>query len=85
MHPWIEEIRLRRRRSADDGLATGARLVLAVPVASRNAAAAPTDFDDVIWLEQPEPFYGVGASYRDFHQLSDAEVVDALRDFSLRG
>ena len=86
---------------ADDGLATGAtaraagaalraqgaaRLVLAAPVASRDAAAALTDiFDDVICLEQPEPFYGVGASYRDFHQLSDAEVLDALRDFSLRG
>lgn len=86
---------------ADDGLATGAtaraagaalrtqgpaRLVLAAPVASREAVATLTDiFDDVICLEQPEPFYGVGASYRDFHQLSDAEVVDALREVNRRG
>lgn len=81
----------------DDGLATGAtaraagkalraqgveRLVLAVPVAPPDALALLADeFDDVVCLEQPEPFYGVGAWYQDFHQLSDAEVVAALRGF----
>jgi putative phosphoribosyl transferase len=81
----------------DDGLATGAtaraaarglraqgaaRVVLAVPVAPRDTVLDLSgDFDEVICPEQPEPFYGVGAWYRDFHQLSDDEVVDALADF----
>ncbi len=81
----------------DDGLATGAtarvaaqalraqgaaRVVLAVPLAPPDTVAALSDdFDEVICLEQPEPFYGVGAWYRDFHQLSDAEVIASLRDF----
>jgi hypothetical protein len=29
------------------------------------------------WM-RPEPFYGVGASYEDFSQMSDAEVIDLL-------
>ena len=29
-------------------------------------------------LMRPEPFYGVGASYEDFSQMSDAEVIDLL-------
>ena len=29
-------------------------------------------------LMRPEPFYGVGASYEDFSQMSDAEVTDLL-------
>lgn len=81
----------------DDGLATGAtaraaaqalraqgaaRVVLAVPVAPRDTLATlHGDFDEVVCLEQPDPFYGVGAWYRDFHQLSDAEVVGSLHDF----
>ena len=27
-------------------------------------------------LMRPEPFYGVGVSYEDFSQMSDAEVID---------
>jgi predicted phosphoribosyltransferase len=81
----------------DDGLATGATaraaaralraqgaawVIAAAPVAPPDTAAAlGDDFDEVICLEQPERFYGVGAFYRDFHQLSDGEVVDLLRDF----
>jgi predicted phosphoribosyltransferase len=30
--------------------------------------------DEVICLETPEPFYGVGAWYDDFSQTSDEEV-----------
>lgn len=82
----------------DDGLATGAtaraagaalraqgvgRLVLATPVAPAEAIAALADsFDDLICLEKPEPFHGGGAWYQDFHQLSDEEVIEALREFS---
>lgn len=81
----------------DDGLATGAtaraaaralrargaaRVIAAAPVAPADTVAAlGDDFDEVICLEQPEPFFGVGGCYRDFHQLSDAEVVGLLLDF----
>ena len=27
---------------------------------------------------RPEPFYRVGASYEDFSQMSDAELIDLL-------
>lgn len=80
----------------DDGAATGAsmraavvalrqlhprKIVVALPVASREAvrllsAAA----DDCVCLFQPEPFYGVGAWYEDFSQLSDAEVRALIAD-----
>jgi putative phosphoribosyl transferase len=78
----------------DDGLATGAtmraavqsvrvgrpaRIVVAVPVASREAvdfvgAAA----DEVVCLHTPEPFHAVGLWYRDFDQTSDEEVQRLL-------
>lgn len=78
----------------DDGLATGttaraalkavrarhpAQVVLAVPVASRHAAAAVApDVDALVCLAQPAPFSAVGVHYADFHQLSDEEVLAAL-------
>jgi putative phosphoribosyl transferase len=79
----------------DDGLATGvtaraallwlrgrdpARLILAVPVASRPARAALTgDADTIVCLGTPRSFHAVGEWYTDFHQLSDADVARALR------
>lgn len=78
----------------DDGLATGAtaraalralrrqdpaRLVLAVPVASAlTVAALREEADEVVCLAEPERLLSVGGHYRDFHQLSDAEVTQAL-------
>ncbi len=78
----------------DDGIATGGtvravlqaltrsqprRLVLAVPVAPRETIAAlRAEADEVICLLAPEPFYAVGAHYRDFRQTSDEDVVDLL-------
>jgi predicted phosphoribosyltransferase/dienelactone hydrolase len=78
----------------DDGVATGAsmeaaikairrraplRVVVAVPVASRAAVTALHEqVDEVVCLGTPENFGGVGAFYRDFHQLSDSEVVNLL-------
>ncbi len=75
----------------DDGIATGGtvravltalrragagRLVLAVPVAPRDALAELRGLaDDVVCLEAPDPFHAVGAHYRDFDQTSDEEVV----------
>ena len=74
----------------DDGLATGAtmraavravrdahprRLVVAVPVGSRQACAAlRTEADEVIAVAEPEDFRAVGEFYRDFSQTEDAEV-----------
>ncbi|MFC3630329.1 phosphoribosyltransferase [Paracoccus angustae] len=85
----------------DDGIATGAtmragllglarqnpaRIVLAVPVAAREAldslrAAA----DEVVCLRIPDRFRAVGLHYRDFAQVGDAEVVAALRDANPAG
>ena len=78
----------------DDGLATGAtaraalqalrrqgaaRVVLAVPVAPLDTLETMrAEADDVVCLETPQPFYGVGAFYDDFHQLTDEETVALL-------
>lgn len=79
----------------DDGCATGsnmkaaiqavakqhaARIVAAVPVASDSAyVMLHEQADEVVCLDIPEPFYGVGAFYRDFSQTSDAEVKMLLK------
>lgn len=86
----------------DDGIATGAsmkaalhalrrhkpaRLVLAVPVASRGAIEALSPLADVVvCLWQPEYFHAVGAYFADFRQVEDDEVVAALQaaDAALR-
>jgi len=78
----------------DDGLATGVtaeaalrslrrlgprRLVLAVPVCSRETAARLGAFaDDVICAETPALFAAVGEWYEDFSQTTDEEVLDIL-------
>jgi predicted phosphoribosyltransferase len=78
----------------DDGLATGAsmeaacrtlaarsvaRLVVAVPVATREACdRLRTVAHEVIAVATPAPFYAVGAWYVDFSQTDDREVVDLL-------
>ncbi|MFW6107367.1 MAG: phosphoribosyltransferase [bacterium] len=79
----------------DDGLATGATMraavgavrqqhpaaiVVATPTGSRSACAALEDsVDGCVCLITPEPFYGVGAWYEEFPQLTDEEVRDLLR------
>lgn len=79
----------------DDGIATGttvraalrglrqrrpARLVLAVPVAPPQTIDALRDeVDDVVCLWQPEPFGAIGRFYIDFHQLTDDEVIDLMK------
>ncbi|WP_405865874.1 phosphoribosyltransferase [Streptomyces sp. NBC_00005] len=78
----------------DDGLATGstaraalrsvrrqapARVVLAVPVGSPEAADGMRDeADEVLCLEQPPTFMAVGLCYEDFEQLTDEDVLKAL-------
>jgi len=78
----------------DDGMATGAtmhaavvatrtlepsRIVVAVPTAARDAVDRLAGVaDQVVALATPEPYFGVGAWYSHFPQLSDDEVVAAL-------
>lgn len=78
----------------DDGIATGTtmraalqalrrqrpkRLVVAVPVASREAAARLRgEVDEWVCLAEPVPFEAVGCHYRRFGQVEDGEVVQAL-------
>jgi putative phosphoribosyl transferase len=77
----------------DDGIATGAtmrvalravrlrkpaHLVLAVPVAPPEALRAfRKEADETVCLE-PVMLGAIGFYYRDFHQMSDAEVTDLL-------
>ena len=78
----------------DDGLATGstmraaalalrqqgpARVVVAVPVASREACAEfRGEVNDIVCAATPEPFMGVGRWYEDFSQTTDEEVRSLL-------
>jgi putative phosphoribosyl transferase len=82
----------------DDGIATGATmraalrgvrqqgprsLTLAVPLApDETLAALGAEVNRVICLETPAPFFAIGAHYRDFPQLEDADVVAMLREAS---
>jgi putative phosphoribosyl transferase len=83
----------------DDGIATGAsmraairalrqmkpaRIVIAVPVAPPSTCnRLQFEVDELVCLEMPEPFYGVGQFYGDFAQVSDEEVKELL-DSALR-
>jgi predicted phosphoribosyltransferase len=85
----------------DDGLATGytaraaieaarrrgaARVILAVPVASNDTAREISSMvDELVCIESPRMMLGVGGSYRDFRQTSDAEVTIATGDAVLPG
>lgn len=78
----------------DDGVATGyttkaaavalrkmnaASVVLAVPVGPPDSIQALKPFvDELICLRTPTPFLAVGYWYREFAQVSDAEVIDLL-------
>ncbi|MFF7855292.1 phosphoribosyltransferase family protein [Streptomyces sp. NPDC007904] len=79
----------------DDGLATGstaraalrslrrqepARVVLAAPVCSpQSAELMRTEADEVVCLYEPVGFMAVGQWYEDFEQLTDEDVLTALR------
>ncbi len=78
----------------DDGMATGStaraaclvarahgatRVIVATPVASRQAVRLLGQVaDQVVALEEPDPFYAVGQWYLDFQQTSDREVLSLL-------
>lgn len=93
------DVRGRTALLVDDGLATGAtmraaarslrkrapgRLVVAVPVGSREACLAlRDDADEVVCLAEPEPFYAIGLHYERFEQVEDAEVARLLEQHRL--
>jgi len=80
----------------DDGLATGAtmraavaalrlrhpvRIIVAVPTAPPDTCQAMFEVaDDAVCLLMPQSFDGVGGSYVDFVQTSDAEVRKLLTE-----
>lgn len=80
----------------DDGIATGStllsaiellrksrpkKIVIAVPVASsRTVRRFKEEVDEVVSLLSPDTFYGVGAFYEDFKQVTDVEVIHYLRE-----
>lgn len=83
----------------DDGIATGKtiaealqalrrfnpqELILAVPVASREALAYLKPYaDTIICLLTPETFFGIGQFYRNFPQVSDERAIELLRKSNL--
>ena len=88
----------------DDGIATGntlmgtvnvlrksnpGKIVIGVPVASKSAVEKLSkEVDEVVAVMIPEEFYGVGAFYEDFEQVSDEEVMfylDKLRELRKAG
>ncbi|MFF3850298.1 phosphoribosyltransferase [Streptomyces sp. NPDC002328] len=89
------DLRGRTAIVVDDGLATGGtaraalravrrlgprRTVLAVPVGSPEAVnLLRAEADELICPHQPSSFMAVGLWYEDFEQLSDDDVLDALR------
>jgi predicted phosphoribosyltransferase len=56
------------------------KIVVAVPVAPPDTIAKLRDLaDDIVVLHVPDDvFFAIGAFYRDFPQLSDAEVVNLM-------
>lgn len=81
----------------DDGLATGAtmkaaaeavrsyepgELVIAVPVAPPDTVDELRSMaDELVCLETPSSFGGIGQWYQDFGQTSDDEVRDLIKQF----
>jgi putative phosphoribosyl transferase len=81
----------------DDGVATGATMIVALRwVKSRGArvvvAATPVappstlallaqEADYVVCPHSPEPFHAIGAFYEKFEQVSDEDVMKMLEEF----
>jgi len=56
-----------------------AKIIVAVPVASRQAARRIAETaDELVCLETPDDFFGVGQFYASFPQVDDAEVKQLL-------
>jgi putative phosphoribosyl transferase len=89
-----EKIQGRTVIIVDDGLATGStmfaavrtlraagaeKIVVAVPVGPPSTCRAlRAEADEVVCIEEHEPFYSVGSWYEDFGQVEDDEVREIL-------
>ncbi len=83
----------------DDGIATGntllstinmlrksnpSKIIIAVPVASESAIEKLSNFvDEIVCPLIPEIFFGVGAFYETFEQVSDEEVMSYLDKYRM--
>ncbi len=84
----------------DDGIATGytalaaaryiklkgpKKVILAVPVAPPETIEwLKREVDEIVVLDTPIWFSAVGQFYENFEQVSDAEVLKALKEFNIR-
>lgn len=79
----------------DDGLATGSTMMAAIQAARQaspqqiivGVPVAPRDvtlpgIDELVCLETPWDFRGVGQFYYDFTQVEDEEVIEILKEFA---
>lgn len=80
----------------DDGIATGATVIMGIQMIRKQSPqaivvavpVAPPDTvtrlkgaaDEVVAVEQPDDFMAIGQFYRDFTQVSDEEAVRALEE-----
>ena len=96
----VMSIRDRTAIVVDDGAATGTTMkvalralkrrqprsiVVALPVAPpETCIELEPEADAVVCLSQPPSFRALSQHYRDFRQLSDAEVTQALHDAARR-
>jgi len=78
----------------DDGMATGAsmraavnalkehnpqKIIIAVPTAPKDSCEVFRSIvDEMVCLQTPTPFWGVGGSYQDFSQTTNQEVRELL-------
>ena len=78
---WLHDARRRSRASAK----APAKIIVAVPVASRSAVRSVGEVADlVVCPAMPEPFFAVGAAYKDFRQLTDDQVTAILQQYAHR-
>jgi putative phosphoribosyl transferase len=82
---------------ADDGIATGstivpaiklcklkgaAKVIVATPVSGEDYVSEINELaDEVLIAQKPSEFYAVGQVYRDFHHMTDEEVIGLLDEF----
>ncbi len=90
------DLRGRQVVIVDDGIATGATIIVALRWArnrgaERVVAAAPvapadmiyklrSDADDVVCVHTPSQFYAIGQFYERFEPVEDEEVIAILKD-----
>ena len=80
----------------DDGIATGntikaaikyakkigvKKIILAIPIAPKEKIRSfKKEVDEIICLEQPLEFYGIGQFYKNFEQITDEQVINLMKE-----